>query len=230
MAVTPEAWFKSMPVHTKAYFVAAMGCTLLVTLGALNPVYIYLDFDLVFRKFQLWRLVTCFVFFGKFSLPFIFQMFLLTKSMMNLEAGYYTGNQGAAEMSFLMASGATVMLIFAYFWEGLFFLGPAMVFMVLYVWSRRDPYRQVTIWGFALPAWQYPFALLVLSMLLGANPVLGMLGIGVGHLWHFVNDVVPAVYGYTFLKTPEFLYQLYETGTVAQRHSNWQSSQGYSLR
>lgn len=230
MAVTPEAWFKAMGVHTKTYFVLAMLTTLGATMGFVSPAWLYLDFDLVFKKFQLWRLFTCFIFFGKFSLPFIFSMFLLTKSMQNLEAGYYTGNAGAAEMTFLMASGAAVMLTFAYFWDGLFFLGMSMVFMVLYVWSRKDPYRQVTIWGFALPAWQYPFALLLLSMLLGSSPVQGVLGIVVGHMWHYANDIVPAVYGYQFLKTPEFLYQLYETGAVTQRHTAWQRSQGYSLR
>ena len=48
--------------------------------------------------------------------------------------------------------------------------------MILYIWSRKDPYRQVVFYGFAFQAWHTPFLFLVLSMLLGANPVLDIVG------------------------------------------------------
>lgn len=229
MAVTPEQWYGSMPVLTKVYFTVALAATILATFNMLNPYYLYLDFDLVTRKFQLWRLITNFCFFGKFSMPFIFKMFLLTRSMMNLEAGHFFGSSAAtAEMAFLMLFGATFMIAFSYFWP-FPFLGMSLIFMVLYVWSRKEPYTVVTFWGFAFQAWQYPFVLMVLGILLGGNPVLDILGIVIGHIFHFLTDVFPRQYGSVILKTPQFMYDLFERNRVHARASGWQRSTGHRL-
>lgn len=104
-----------------------------------------------------------------------------------------------------------------------------MLFMVLYVWSRKDPYRQVAFWGFAFQAWHFPFVLLVVGMLLGGNPILDLVGIVVGHVFHFLTDIVPVQYHTQLLSTPQFLYQLYEGGNVAGRSQGWQRTGGHRL-
>jgi Derlin-2/3 len=101
--------------------------------------------------------------------------------------------------------------------------------MVLYIWSRKDPYRQVTLWGFAFAAWQYPFALLVLGILFGSNPILDILGIVIGHLYHFLVDVVPVKYGKQVIRCPQFIYDLYEHGNLHGRATGWQRGPGHRL-
>jgi len=188
MASTPEEWFKNLPVVTKYYFIGAVATTILVSFGVITPFMIYLDFDLIFKKFQFWRLITCFFFFGAFSLPFLFQIFILTRYFQYLEDGYYQGARGTADLVFMILFGASIMLVIGYFWSSLFFLGPAMVFMALYVWSRRDPHKEVIFWGFRFQAWHFPFVLLLFSILIGGNPVLDVVGIIVGHIYYFFND------------------------------------------
>ena len=63
---------------TKVYWTVAVVTTILSSIGAMNAMWLYLDFDLVFKKFQIWRLLTNFIFFGNFSMPFIFQVVLLS--------------------------------------------------------------------------------------------------------------------------------------------------------
>jgi len=227
---TPEQWFRSMPVLTKSYFCAAVATTTAVSFGLLDFRYLYLDFDLVFRHFQIWRLLTCFIFFGKFSLPFIFQIFILVRYMTMLEDGYYQGNRGTAEMTFMMTFGAILMIIVAYFWPGLYFLGPAMMFMILYVWSRKDPYRPINFWGFLFQAWHFPFVLCFVSFIMGSSPILDIVGIAVGHIYHFLTDMYPKIYGRQLLTCPQFMYDLFDRTNVQARASHWQRGPGHRLR
>ena len=43
---------KNLPPVTKIYWTAAVATTILTSVGALSAAYLYLDFDLVFGKFQ----------------------------------------------------------------------------------------------------------------------------------------------------------------------------------
>ena len=74
---SPEEWFKNLPTVTKTYLLGAVATTLLVTTGTITPLNLYLDWHLILKKFELWRIVTSFLFFGKFSFGWIFQMFIL---------------------------------------------------------------------------------------------------------------------------------------------------------
>jgi len=108
-------------------------------------------------------------------------------------------------------------------------MGPSMMFMLLYVWSRKDPTRQVNFWGFNFLGWHFPFVMIVFSVLIGANPLLDIIGICVGHLYHFLMDIVPNVYNRTVLKTPEFMYNMFDQTNVHGRAQNWQRGAGYQL-
>ena len=50
-----------------------------------------------------------------------------------------------------------------------------------------------------------PFAYVILSVLMGSAYADLLHGIAVGHLFYFLVDVVPLVYGKDFLHTPQFL-------------------------
>jgi Derlin-2/3 len=226
---SPEQWFKALPVVTKYYFVTAVATTCLTSLGVISPALLFLDFDKVFYKFEIWRLVTCFIFFGKFGLPFVFQIYILVRYMQYLEDGYYQGLRGTADLCWMMTFGAAFMILIAYFWPGLYFLGPAMVFMAMYVWSRKDPYGQVNVWGFAFQKWQLPFVMLLFAVIIGGNFMLDIVGIVVGHLYHFLLDVVPTVYGKTVFWTPSFVYHLFETRSIAPPTQGWQRTGGHRL-
>lgn len=77
MAQSIEAWFHAMPAITRFYLSACFLSTCLSALGFLQPRSLYLDFDLVWHKFQLWRLPTSFMYLGGFGFPFLMQLMIL---------------------------------------------------------------------------------------------------------------------------------------------------------
>merc|ERR1711964_257052 len=102
----PEEWFNSLPKITKTYLVAAVGTTWAITFKLVNPKLLLFDAGAVFHDFQVWRLLTCFLFFGPFSIGFLFQMYMLVTYIRRMEEEVYEGDRGTAEMIFLMLFGA----------------------------------------------------------------------------------------------------------------------------
>ncbi|XP_010724832.1 derlin-2-like, partial [Meleagris gallopavo] len=89
----------------------------------------------------------------------------------------------------------------------LFFLGQAFTIMLVYVWSRRNPYIRMNFFG--LLNFQAPFlpwVLMGFSLLLGNSIIIDLLGIAVGHIYYFLEDVFPnQPGGKKLLLTPSFL-------------------------
>merc|ERR1711964_825805 len=105
--------------------------------------------------------------------------------------------------------------------------GHAMVFYLMYIWSRKEPHVQVTFYGFGFKAWHLPFVLMAVGLLMGGAPMFDILGILVGHVYHFMADIVPEVYDFELLKCPSFLYTL--MGETQTRAQDWRGGGGYRL-
>merc|ERR1719335_1809769 len=84
-------------------------------------------------------------------------------------------------------------------------LGPALVFAILYYWSRREPYAELNFFSFTIKGYQFPFALCFFQLLMGGNIWMDLLGLASGHIFYFLKDVVPGEYGVSMIKTPEFI-------------------------
>lgn len=207
---TPEEWFKSLPPVTRTYFIAALATTLLVQFHVISARLLYLDFELILYKFNFWRLITCFLFFGTFSLPFIFTMIMLIQNFRSAESEYFTGTRGLAEFIHLILIGMLGTYAVSYLWAPMPFPGDVLVYMVLYVWSRKQPMRDTIFYGFKFKAWHFPFVLLALGYLLGASPYQSIVGILIGHVYHFATDLVPLRYNKTVLACPQMLYAIVE--------------------
>lgn len=54
-AMSPEEWYKTLPPLTKIYWSAAVLTTILTSIGAINPMQLYLDMVMVFGKFNVRR-------------------------------------------------------------------------------------------------------------------------------------------------------------------------------
>ncbi|CAB1414191.1 unnamed protein product [Pleuronectes platessa] len=93
-----------------------------------------------------------------------------------------------------------------------FFLGQAFIVMLVYVWSRRHPLIRMNFFG--LLDFQAPFlpwVLMGFSLLLGNSVVVDLLGISVGHIYYFLEDVFPnQPGGKKLLTTPELLRAMFD--------------------
>lgn len=107
--------------------------------------------------------------------------------------------------------GGTIMTIVALF-VNLVFLGSAFTIMLVYVWSRRNPYVRMNFFGLMnFQAPYLPWVLLGFSLLLGNSVIVDIMGIAVGHVYYFLEDVFPQQHGgFKILRTPGFLKYLLE--------------------
>lgn len=98
------------------------------------------------------------------------------------------------------------------------FLSHVLTMMLVYVWSRRNPLVRLNIFGIIeVNAPYLPWVFFAFSFLLGNNmmvdligkevfTIINCLGIFVGHLYYFLEDVYPnQVNGFRILRTPEFM-------------------------
>lgn len=126
-------------------------------------------------------------------------------------SGSHMGNH--ADTVFMLAFGAAVLLLAGAAWLGMPFLAGALFMMVLYVWSKRHPETPTSFYMFQVPAAYLPWVMVGFSFIVGQDPIPDLLGIGVGHLYFFVKQVLPDMEGpfkdRMLLRTPDFLYRLF---------------------
>ncbi|KAJ3048008.1 hypothetical protein HK102_012786, partial [Quaeritorhiza haematococci] len=77
------------------------------------------------------------------------------------------------------------------------FLSSPLTFMLVYVWSRRNPYIRMNFLGlFTFTAPYLPWVLLGFTVLLNnVWPTGDLLGMAVGHVYYFLEDVYPRMEG-----------------------------------
>ena len=109
--------------------------------------------------------------------------------------------------------GGALMICIALF-VNLVFLGQAFTIMLVYVWSRRNPVIRMNFFGLMnFQAPYLPWVLLGFSLLLGNSVVVDILGIAVGHVYYFLEDVFPQQPGgFRILVTPGILKRILERG------------------
>ncbi|XP_061586625.1 derlin-3 isoform X2 [Cololabis saira] len=116
-----------------------------------------------------------------------------------------------ADFVFMFLFGGITITLFGLLAD-ILFLGQAFIVMLVYVWSRRHPLMRMNFLG--LLNFQAPFLPWVLtgfSLLLGNSVVADLLGIGVGHMYYFLEDEFPhRVGGRRLLMTPELLRVIFD--------------------
>ncbi len=206
-ANTPEQWYRNLPVLTRYGLTVIFATTVLVQLEILNPQLIILHWPLVWSNLQLWRLFTCVFFFGPFSFNLVFQLYFFTSFSSKLERNEVFTQTPGEYLLFLVFQIlllSVLSLILAYP-TGLPMLGPSLVFGIIYYWSRREPYAELSFFSFNIKGYQFPFALLFFQMLMGGSIWGDLLGLGSGHIYYYLKEVLPQEYGHSWIKAPAFL-------------------------
>ncbi|XP_064620989.1 derlin-2-like [Lineus longissimus] len=209
MLQTFQQEYMQMPPITRAYTTACVVTTLLVQLEVLTPFHLYFNPELIFYHYQLWRLVTNFTFFGTIGFNFLFNMIFLYRYCRMLEESSFRGR--TADLVFMFFLGGFLMTVVALF-VNIVFLGQAFTMMIVYIWSRRNPYVRMNFFG--LMNFQAPYlawVLLAFSWLLGNVITVDLMGIAIGHIYFYLEDVFPEQPGgFKILKTPAILVMLFD--------------------
>jgi len=215
---TIEEWYRGMPVITRTYMTLCFLTTMAVHLEFLSPLTLYLNFNMIINHYQFWRLLTTFLFFDYFNLNFVFHMFFTVQHSRRLEEGSFRGRTG--DFFFLWLFGAVGLILVQMamhfippspYFPKVLFLAPSLAFMVVYVWSRRNKNVRMSFLGlFNFTAPYLPWVILGFGILLGQSPIYDLLGVGVGHIYYFLEDVYPEVTGRRLLKTPAIIKHLFD--------------------
>eukprot|EP01026_Neomeris_dumetosa_P022783 TRINITY_DN1963_c0_g1_i3.p1 TRINITY_DN1963_c0_g1~~TRINITY_DN1963_c0_g1_i3.p1 ORF type:complete len:272 (-),score=25.18 TRINITY_DN1963_c0_g1_i3:280-1095(-) len=207
MAQNIEEWYKQLPIITRCYATLSVVTTGACALEIVTPLQLYFNSRLIFQNFEVWRLLTNFLFFGNLGIDFIFHMYFLVRYSKALEEGSFRGK--SADFLWMLLFGAFIMLSIAPF-INVQFLGMSLTFMMVYVWGRRHQYVQLSFLGlFTFTAPYLPWVLMAFSLLLGGSVVQDMVGLVAGHIYYFLEDIYPRMSGRRLLKTPGIVKALF---------------------
>lgn len=195
--------YLEIPIITRCYVTACVLTTLAVQLNFVTPFQLYFNPTLIVNNYQIWRVLTTFLFTGSFGFSFLFNITFTYKYCSMLEEGSFRGR--TADFFYMFLFGGTSMIVIGLFVNQLF-LGHAFTIMLVYIWSRRNPHARMNFFGLmTFQAPYLPWVLLGVSVLLGTDLMTDLMGISVGHVYYFLEDVAPNLSGYRVLKTPKFM-------------------------
>jgi Derlin-2/3 len=190
-------WYNEIPLISRLYLTLAFSCTAACYLDLVSPLTLYYNYDLILLKGQYWRLLSSFLFFGQFSLDFLFHMYFVVRYCRLLEDGKFRGR--AADFLFMLIFGAALMLVLAVsinMFSTLKFLGQPLSFMMVYVWARSPENVNVRMGLFGVLPFDapfLPFVLMLFSLFLGSPIEADLLGIIAGHVYYFFDEIYPQV-------------------------------------
>jgi len=96
-------------------------------------------------------------------------------------------------------------------------LGMSLIMLILYVWSRKNPNLPMTfMFGIRFQSFYFPWVLVGFSVLMGGFPLPELMGILVGHVYYYLEDIYPNTGGSRLLKTPQLLYGLFPQQQMGQ--------------
>lgn len=202
---------------TKYWFFSYFLVPLTTRLGLISPINLLLFSDAVLYKFEVWRLVTCLLWY-KVNFHWLMLLYFLYSYSQRLETGYFAGSP-ADYITMLLFNAVSLVVIGLFM--GFPILSSALVFSVVYVWCQINKDIIVNFWfGVQVKAMYFPWVLFFFFFILGADWASMLMGIVVGHLYFFLAMKYPQEYGgRSILFTPQILYKWFPND--AQRRSGF---------
>ncbi|GAA5828801.1 hypothetical protein JCM5353_006328 [Sporobolomyces roseus] len=221
-----------IPPITKAYLIGAVATSAAVQCNLVTPLQLYFTYRSTFTHFQLWRLITCFLYWGPLSLDFFFHVFFIMRYSKMLEESTFHGKR--ADYVWLLFVSCVLLLVLSPLSPSPFLSSP-LSFTLVYLWSRLNPSVRLSLFGLiTITAPYLPYALCLFSWAL-SGPTLGggatgggqvgggwglgvvvsdFLGIAAGHWWYFWTVVWKrerSSGGRNWLETPKILVRLLDS-------------------
>lgn len=206
---SPAEYYNSLPPVSKAYGTICFLTTLGFQLKLVNPYLIMLDSEKILQQFQIWRLITNFLFLGPFSIAFGIRLLMIARYGVQLEKGPF--ERRTADFLWMMIFSTLALLGFGLLVPMLKspFMGNSLVFMLLYIWSREFANSGINIMGlFVVQGFYLPWVMLGLNVIFGASLLPDLMGIVVGHLYYFLSVLHPRSGRGNLLKTPLWVHKL----------------------
>lgn len=212
-----DFYFKIPPItryYLSGVFITALIATYFKPLQMIIY-YIFLDYDLVFKSFQFWRLFTNVLFVGAFSTSFLMFIIMIYMHFKNVEQNAIVLRVYAKFIMMLVYLLLFLNLfnIIAYKIFGFkpgFTLAQQLLLAFIYIDSKREPQKTINLYFLPIKNALYPYALIIFNIVSGAGIYDNVIGIIAGNVYYFFTDVLPIQKNINVLKTPKFLVDLLE--------------------
>ena len=212
-----DFYFKIPPItryYLSGVFITALIATYFKPLQMIIY-YIFLDYDLVFKSFQFWRLFTNVLFVGAFSTSFLMFIIMIYMHFKNVEQNAIVLRVYAKFIMMLVYLLLFLNLfnIIAYKIFGFkpgFTLAQQLLLAFIYIDSKREPQKTINLYFIPIKNALYPYALIIFNIVSGAGIYDNVIGIIAGNVYYFFTDVLPIQKNINVLKTPKFLVDLLE--------------------
>lgn len=202
-------FFQQSPKLTKILTLSSIAISLLTWFEVVTPLGLYLNYNLIFKRFQIWRIFSNFFYFGDFSLSFIFHMLIFFRNSKLLEKKVFRGN--APDYLYFILFCMLFLLLFSSF-TNVLFLSQSLSFAMTYYWGRKSKTTNVEFMGlFTFRAPYLPYFYLAISLLLGDDFKNDAYGLIVGHLYFYFKEIIPRISdikGLQLLQTPNFFRKI----------------------
>eukprot|EP00919_Chromeraceae_sp_WS-2016_P021561 GHVR01050915.1.p1 GENE.GHVR01050915.1~~GHVR01050915.1.p1 ORF type:complete len:215 (+),score=22.72 GHVR01050915.1:26-670(+) len=203
-----------LPPVTKCILLSTVLMASLVSLDIVNPMNLCFSWNMIFYEYEIWRLVTCFLFAGPFGLHFLFNTYVLIRYCAALEEGYFYGKPG--DFVWMLLVCGIFLLYGSYLVTGnntpVYFFAGGLTTMMTYIWGRRNPHARMRIIMFVVPAPYIGWIIVLLTLLLGGRVSVHIVGLIVGHMYYFFEDIyphMPTSKGLRVLSTPKIMKKLF---------------------
>ena len=202
-------FFQQSPKITKILTLSSILISLLTWFEIVSPLSLYLNYSLIFKKCQIWRIFTNFFYFGDFSLSLLFHMLIFFRNSKLLEKKIFKGS--APDYLYFILFCMVFLLIFNPF-ARIIFLSESLSFAMTYYWGRKSKTTNVEFMGvFTFRAPYLPWFYLVISFLLESDFKNDFYGLIIGHLYFYLKEILPrlkSVNNINILETPKFFNKL----------------------
>ncbi|OMJ94185.1 hypothetical protein SteCoe_2667 [Stentor coeruleus] len=135
----------------------------------------------IYKKYQIWRLLTSFLFFGKFHFTTLIRYIIIFSTSKAMELS------SSPQYLYFIILVYNYSIICSYYW-GLSFASDIFFMALVYLNSRRNRHSRIAFMGLpvSIPAPYLPFIILAINF----NPSL-VFGLIFGHIYYYFEDVYP---------------------------------------
>ena len=211
-------WYREIPLVTRSFISGTLLLGFLATFNLIAINKLLFVSELVRMKFQVWRLITPFLFSGKFSFNFAMHLMVMYENFKRYESNpFNTGAGGnSADFLYMIIICGGIQIIIAHYMN-YFILSESILFTIMYVWSKRDPDALMSMFGFSLKGIYLPWVYVAIRLVMGSDIIMPLIGIAVGHVYYFTVQILPVKYNYTLIKTPKYCIDIvnYMNGTTS---------------
>ncbi|EDO08420.1 Der1-like family protein [Babesia bovis T2Bo] len=204
----PEAWYASLPKVTKTIITSMFILTLFTTFKIISLQSIVLDWQIIRKTYGVHRILLACLYAGQFSFRWVIQAYMFSQFSTTLERNPVFSSSVGSYLYFILIEVVLICLIsLIFYWpSGFPFLNDALMFSILYYWSKRDMWNSVSIYVFTVKAYQLPYAMLFLNFIMGAPMIINIIGMIAGHIYYLIREVLPTMgYKNYVSKTPHWI-------------------------